>query len=61
MICPFCEYEHGWSNKSLDIVKGECGNFYYPSNEIVMHKEDSFRNSCRGIYGCPKCNKLFIC
>jgi hypothetical protein len=64
MKCPHCGYEHGWSNDSLNTVKGKEGDFFRLSNDVKMVR-DSIHYARSGtetryIIGCPVCNKLFL-
>lgn len=70
MICPYCNYTHGWgwypkdSNPAEDEykkVEGEKGDFYSLSNNIKMERGyDSWNSEKASVYVCPSCRKLFI-
>jgi len=60
MICPHCEYEHGWSSASMTNIEGKKEDFYtFPismsrANPYVYQKEEA------RMYACPSCKKMFI-
>uniref|UniRef100_A0A6M3LBV3 Uncharacterized protein n=1 Tax=viral metagenome TaxID=1070528 RepID=A0A6M3LBV3_9ZZZZ len=63
MKCPHCEYKAGLNYDTKEYY-GEEGDFYRLSNEVKMQRDnDSYygnKYSTNTVYGCPKCNKLFM-
>lgn len=63
MKCPYCEYEHGWSNEKLGDVKGDKGDFFTTNEENPLLRVDVYswrRVERKEVFGCPSCGKLFI-
>jgi len=66
MICPHCEYEHGYGDGRHDDgsykkVIGSEGDFY--RLPITLTRDgDNYHgiDETAGLYGCPACNKTFI-
>lgn len=68
MICPHCNYKHGyhWENLGEDPVssefvetKGIEGGFY--QSPIKMERNNDYGYDDRvNLYGCPSCFKTFI-
>jgi hypothetical protein len=60
MQCPYCNYIYGgyYDNKEKYIeTDDEFDNFY--RLPIEMRRKNYYRDE-KPIYGCPKCNKLFM-
>lgn len=60
MICPHCEYEHGWNSEDLEHIVGDLGAFYTLSNEIKATRKTTWGGDDREIYFCPDCGTSFI-
>ena len=67
MICPHCKYCYGyyWNEEGEHVeAKGEEGQFFTVSNGIGMERSggDGYHTDKdkKELYGCPKCNKLFM-
>ena len=59
MKCPHCEYKDGWDGVESKGVDGEEGCFFTMTNQIMM-KRTSTGPRYMGIFGCPKCMKIFM-
>lgn len=61
MKCPYCNYINGYDFDENKIIHGTEGDFFmFP---IKMEREGiEFHSSgeTASVYGCPKCNKIFI-
>ena len=62
MECPHCGYKDGWDGDSMEVVKGEDGDFFRATNQIEMqrHVARVWRTETRTLLGCPACNKVFM-
>lgn len=58
MICPSCEYEHGWNGEALDHIIGELGAFY--TLEIKATRKRTWGGEDKDVYFCPDCGNSFI-
>jgi len=60
MKCPHCGYVHGhtWIGDDWVRVNGELGEFF--RLPIKMEKEETYAVIQRQVFGCPKCNVLFM-
>lgn len=58
MKCPYCNYEHGWSNEQSNVIEGVKGDFY--ALPIKLEKTDSFYVDRKDLYACPDCLKVFV-
>jgi hypothetical protein len=58
MICPHCEYVHGWNSKDLKSVEGKDGDFY--KLPILVEREGFYNSDRRNLYACPSCFKTFV-
>ena len=61
MICPHCEYEHGWSEELLNDIRGGYGEFFCISlNGVVAVRHHTSGYEQKNLFFCPKCGKCFI-
>lgn len=62
MECPHCGYKDGWDGDSMEVVKGEDGDFFRATNQIEMQRPVArvWRTETRTLLGCPACNKVFM-
>lgn len=59
MICPHCNYEHGWSGEILANVEGAEGSFYKMREELVR-RELPYSEDTVTLFACPACYKTFV-
>ena len=61
MKCPHCGYLDGWDNETMKNIDGQEGDFYNPSNGIMVSRSCGFlEEEHKELHACPKCGKLFI-
>lgn len=62
MKCPYCNYQDGWDDDKMEVVKGEEGSFYHLSNNIQMIRPNANwgPDEKMTLIGCPACNKVFM-
>lgn len=58
MKCPHCEYENGWSSEKLEIVEGECGEFY--QLPVDMTRQYFYGEERVKLFACPDRSKTFV-
>ena len=60
MICPHCEYEHGWNYEREENVIGKKELFYTLPVEMKRTHTYGSVTEREIIYACPSCGKTFI-
>lgn len=61
MVCPHCNYAHGWSSEQQKDIKGDMGKFFELEGHSLKRESGySYSTESRNTFGCPSCNKLFM-
>jgi protein-arginine kinase activator protein McsA len=59
MICPNCNYEHGFNVDKCDNVEGEYDEFYKLPVKLERRTK-WWDNESVSLYACPACMKTFV-